>query len=286
MDGDGRDGMGRGGTTRWRRGRDASRARVGLGAALLAVGLVVGGAAAQGQTASDAAAADMQTDRPGFNAPAAVLDAGVLQVELGWAMARQRDGGTSSTGPQPLLRVGVGHRLELQLGTNGLEAGCLADCRWRASDLALGARYALPAEPLGLALAVTGSLSLPTGDGVVTSHHADPSITIHVDRSLGPRLELSYNYLVVRPHEDAPRAAMRYGHGVSVGTAAGRWGPYLGLARRAARVDGRVPWLVQVGTTVRLARDVQADVTVDRGIVRAEPTWGVAAGLVLRRRPR
>ena len=66
----------------------------------------------------------------------------------------------------------------------------------------------------------------------------------------------------------------------------GRWTPFVGLAWRPEHVDGRVPCLAQVGTGVRVARDVQVDVSVGRGLNAAEASWGISAGLALRRRPR
>ena len=71
--------------------------------ALLAAG---GTARAQAPTSPDDGA-EMPTDRPGFNAPASVVGAGVVQLELGWATARSRDRTYASTVPPALLRVGA-----------------------------------------------------------------------------------------------------------------------------------------------------------------------------------
>jgi hypothetical protein len=62
--------------------------------------------------------------------------------------------------------------------------------------------------------------------------------------------------------------------------------PYVGVGWRPQQVAGRVPCLAQLGTAVRVARDVQVDVTVDHGLNTVEPSWGVSAGVVLRHRPR
>lgn len=229
---------------------------------------------------------ELSTDRPGFNAPATVVGAGVVQLELGWALHRDRDGSTASDGPEPLLRVGLGHRLELQVASAGFEAGCGIDCRWLPGDMLLGARWALPGQPLGASLAVTGSLALPTGHGEVTSHHVEPSAILHVDRDLGAGVGLSYNLVATRTYDVGPDAAYRVGHGLSFSRGVAAWLPYVAIARRPTRVDRDVPWLAQFGTAYLITDDVQVDVTIDRGLTAVEPRWGVAAGLAIRRRPR
>ena len=228
----------------------------------------------------------LSTDRPGFNAPATVVGAGVLQLELGWALHRAVDRSTHSDGPEPLLRVGLGHRLELQVSSAGFEAACAVACRWRPGDMRLGTRWVLPGTPLGASVAVTGALALPTGHGDVTSHHVEPSLTMHVDRDLPAGLGLSYNLVTVRTYDAGPSPAYRVGHGLSLGYGLGTWAPFVATARRPTRVDGDVPWLAQVGVAHGLTDDVQVDVTLERGLTAAEPRWGVAAGVAIRRRPR
>lgn len=228
----------------------------------------------------------LSTDRPGFNAPATVVGAGVVQLELGWALHRDRDGSSASDGPEPLLRVGLGHRLELQVASAGFEAGCAIDCRWLPGDMAIGTRWALPGQPFGASLAVTGSLALPTGHGDVTSHHVEPSAVLHLDRDLGAGVGVSYNLVATRTYDVGPGAAYRVGHGLSFSRGVGPWSPYVAIARRATRVDDGVPWLMQLGTAYLITDDLQVDVTIDRGLTGVEPRWGVAAGLAIRRRPR
>ena len=106
---------------------------------------------------------EMPTDRPGFNAPASVVGAGVVQLELGWSTARLRDRTYASAGPQPLLRVGVARYVELQVASLGLAAACVIDCDWHGADVSASVRVVLPVEPLGFTLAATPGVSLPTG---------------------------------------------------------------------------------------------------------------------------
>ena len=249
--------------------------------------LITGGGAARAQAPAPDDGTEMTTDRPGFNAPAAVVGAGAVQLELGWSTARLRDRTYASSLPQPLLRVGVSRLVELKIASAGLAAACVLDCAWHGADVSVGARVVLPVEPLGFTIAATGGVSVPTGNIEVSSDHVDPLGAVHVDRAIGEALELSYNYQVTRIRDDDPdRAFVRHGHGLALGGSAGRWTPYVGLAWRPQHVDGRAPCLMQAGTGVRIARDVQVDVTVDHGLNSVEPSWGISAGVVLRRRPR
>ncbi|AMY07965.1 hypothetical protein LuPra_01152 [Luteitalea pratensis] len=245
-----------------------------------------GAARAQAPTSPDDGI-EMPADRPGFNAPASVVGAGVVQLELGWSTSRSRDRTYASAGPQPLFRVGVATHVELQLASVGLAAACVLDCDWHGADVSASVRVVLPVEPLGFTLAATPGVSLPTGAFEVSSEHVDPLVIIQADHGLGAYLELSYNYLVTRIRDDDPdRAVVRQGHGFSLGATLGRWSPFVGLAWRPERVDGRAPCLAQVGTGVRVARDVQLDVSLDRGLNRVEESWGISAGVALRHRPR
>lgn len=256
-------------------------------ALVMILALLAAGGDARAQPPAPDDGAEMPTDRPGYNAPAAVVGPGVVQLELGWATVRGRDRSYTTTVPQPLLRIGVWRYLEFQAASAGLTEICTIGCQWRGSDVSLGSRVVLPAEPLGFALAATGSVSLPTGSFEVSSEHVDPFLVLHVDRPFAEVLEFSYNYQVTRIRDDDPdRAVVRQGHGLSLGATAGRWTPYVGVAWRPAHVEGRVPSLAQAGTGVRVSRDAQLDVTVSMGMNSAESRWGVSAGVALRHRPR
>lgn len=258
-----------------------------LACAMAIVFLTGDGTARAQPPASPDDGTEMTTDRPGFNAPAAVVGAGVVQLELGWSTAHLRDRTYASTLPQPLLRVGVSRLIELKVASAGLAAACVLDCQWHGADVSVGGRVVLPIEPLGFAIAASGGVSLPTGNFEVSSDHVDPQGVLHVDHALGGSLELSYNYQVTRILDDDPdRAFTRHGHGLALGGSAGRWTPYVGLAWRPQHVGGRVPCLAQAGTGVRVARDVQVDITLDHGLNTVEPSWGVSAGVSVRHRPR
>ena len=261
---------------RWRR-----VISVRLAPIVIACVLAVSGASAQEPPSSPAP--DIASDRPGFNAPAAVVPTGTWHLELG--LAHSGGDRSHSDAPEPLLRVGVHRRVEVQVGGLGLETWCTTRCAWVASDLTLGARHVLAAELFDITLAVTAGVLLPTGHHAVTAGHAEPTTIVHADRDLGAGLALSYNYVWTREHDEDDRGHGRHGHGVSIERESGAWTPYIGVARRPTREDEGVPWVGQVGTTWRLGADVQLDVTMDVGLTRAEPAWGVAAGLVVRRRP-
>ena len=158
------------------RSRRATRmcGRASLTVAIVAAVLALAATGHAQSTATPDAVPEMTADRPGFNAPAAVVGKGVVQLELGWSTARLGDRLYASSAPQPLLRVGVSRYVELQVGSDGIAAACLLDCTWQGTDVSVGARVVLPVEPLGFALAVSGGASLPTGSFDVSSEHVDP----------------------------------------------------------------------------------------------------------------
>lgn len=114
---------------------DFSRYRRRIGAALLLAGF-----------ATSAAALDNPGyDRPGLGFTPAVLGAGNITLEQGLPDGSRSDGSTLYTADS-LLRLGIGHALELQLGSsyNRLDTnGAISDGR---GDTVLGMKFALPAS--------------------------------------------------------------------------------------------------------------------------------------------
>nr|MBA2354549.1 hypothetical protein [Acidobacteriota bacterium] len=105
--------------------------RVGLAADCLALMLmlvprpvsaqpVVAGATPGKSSSDESPDGELSSDRPGVNAPAAVVGAGVVQIELGWSAAWDDEDGRTSEAPQPLLRYGLHRAIELQFSSDGL----------------------------------------------------------------------------------------------------------------------------------------------------------------------
>lgn len=132
---------------------DFSRYRRCIGAALLLAGL------APGASALD----NPGYDRPGLGFTPAVLAAGDVTLEQGlpdWS----RDGGSAQYTADGLLRLGIGHALELQLGSsyNRLDEGSAA--AYGRGDSTLGVKFALPAHG-NFSWGLLGSVEFTDGAG-------------------------------------------------------------------------------------------------------------------------
>ena len=106
-------------------------------------------------------------DRPGLGFTPAVLDAGAITLEQGlpdWSLSRDGGGSSAQYTADSLLRLGIGHALELQLGSsyNRLGQGGTID-RGRG-DSTLGVKFALPAHG-DFSWGVLGSVEFTDGAG-------------------------------------------------------------------------------------------------------------------------
>ena len=114
---------------------DFSRYRRCIGAALLLAGF-----------AANAAALDNPGyDRPGLGFTPAVLGAGDITLEQGlpdWS----RDDGSASYTADSLLRLGVGHALELQLGSSYNRLAENGTVNYGRGDSVVGVKFAPPAS--------------------------------------------------------------------------------------------------------------------------------------------
>lgn len=170
--------------------------------ALALSGLVVVLGAAPGFTAQ-AQERDFCAARPGKGAPACILDAGRWQVELGLVdFARQTDSAgrsTTWTAGDMLIRRGVGPATELQLGiaAYGRErtterGGALSQTSDGVGDLSLGFAHSLRnPDGLGLAVAVSGYVSLPVGSPEVTAGVIEGGVVVPISAPLNADWSLS-----------------------------------------------------------------------------------------------
>ncbi len=118
---------------------DFSRYRRGIGAALLLAGFA----------ASAAALDNPGYDRPGLGFTPAVLGAGDVTLEQGlpdWSLSRDDSGSSAQYTADSLLRLGIGHALELQFGSsyNRLSGGGAID--HGRGDSTLAVKFAPPAR--------------------------------------------------------------------------------------------------------------------------------------------
>lgn len=132
----------------------------------------------------------------------AVIAPGSVQIELGWSMARDGEGGTrfeSYQVPGTLLRIGLSKVVELNIGWAGaideeLRLGESTMSVDGVGDAGLGAKlYLREARGRTPEMALFVGTSVPVGDAPFSSDRFDPSLLLLVSHGLGERVGLEYN---------------------------------------------------------------------------------------------
>jgi hypothetical protein len=235
----------------------------------------------------------LSADRPGLGDSSDVVGRGVWQVESGFSLEADRDGGGSATArelttPLLLMRVGVSERIDLRLGVEGLVADSsgLSGSEWQSgrSDVELGMRWLVAdQEQLGVDLTMMPLLSLPAGSEGSTSHGYDPTLKLAWNRNLPQRFSLSGNVHVASLTGPGGRFVQ---HAVSLSAGrelSARWASYAELFTASAlERDGGRAWIGDAGVTHALGSNVQIDVSAGLGLNDAAPDWFISAGLVFR----
>jgi len=134
-------------------------------------------------TAADPWQDTISPDRPGAATPPSVLGRGTFQIETSIESASARAGGvpTVTTVDFPtLLRLGVGHALELRLESNTLshQASGVPGSPTGFADLSLEAKWSLIRDSRGLtpAFALLPAVSIPTGSSDFSAGQAQPGL--------------------------------------------------------------------------------------------------------------
>lgn len=227
------------------------------------------------------------TDRPDFTESSEVVGHLVVQLESGTTFERTHTALHQITLPQMLLRVGVGSRVELRLGADGLVSQSLGPSGQRArstgrSDVEIGAKIKfLDATRGGLDMAVLPFLSLPTAsDGFGTTAY-DPGVTLAAARELPRGFGLSGNFNLASITEETGRT-MAYEASVSVGhDLGGGFGAY--GETYGTLTDGGCACTVNGGITAAAGPNGQFDLAVGRGVSGDAPDWFVGFGFTVRR---
>jgi hypothetical protein len=234
----------------------------------------------------------LSADRPGLGDSSDVVGRGVWQIETGFSLEGDRDGGPSTaqefTTPLLLVRVGVAERIDVRLGVEGLVADSsgVAGSDWQSgrSDIELGMRWLVADQKqLGVDLTMMPLLSVPAGSERSTSHGYDPTLKLAWNRDLPRRFSLSGNVHVASLTSSGGRFVQ---HAVSVAAGrelSARWAGYAELFTASAfeRNGGR-GWIGDAGVTHALGSNVQVDVSGGVGLNDAAPDWFFSAGLVFR----
>lgn len=226
-----------------------------------------------------ASAKEMVTDRPDATESSSVVKPGYVQAELGWIFT-DRGGGTNTEFPQTLIRVGVVHRVELRLGWSGYTASDAAD---GAGDGELGVKVYL-AEEQGLfpETALLAALSIPWGDGEISSHAVDPSFRFAFSHTLSERFSLGYNLGAEWTTEnDSTLSSFVYTTALGIGLT-DSWGAFIELFGDVGLSAPTTAHSFDGGITYLLRENLQLDVMVGVGLSEDAEDWFAGTGVSYR----
>ena len=145
---------------------------------------------------------ELVTDRPDQTESSAVVPPGYVQVETGWSLSRNQEGGIRTNThafPGTLFRIGALDRMELRLAYGGAlweqtrEAGQSSNLSG-SGDMGIGAKLYFWEEQDWLPeTALLVGVSLPVGKEQFSSGRADPSFRFNLSHTLSDRLSFGYN---------------------------------------------------------------------------------------------
>jgi len=250
------------------------------------------GVGAQSTEEADPTPGPIVTDRPTDSASPTLVPGHTFQLELGYKLSRLDKGSTHSytrVFPDLLARYGVHRKVEARLVAAGwsFESGD-GPGNDGFSDISVGTKIALAAErgrrPQSSLLV---DVSLPVGQGDVTSDYVIPKVLYLGSNTLSDRLSLTYNVgpsLVTMDSDGGSDTSVDLNYAIALSRSVR--GPfslfgelYGGFALGSDRLDRHS---LQLGTTILLSPRFQIDVRAGAGLVRNEPDWLVGAGLAFR----
>jgi hypothetical protein len=228
------------------------------------------------------------TDRPDFTESTDVVARGALQFESGLTFRLDDVPGVRARGmtvPSALLRLGLGRRLELRLGGDGVLSDVVQRVRTSGySDLEVSAKLNLfDQRRIGVSLAVLPLVSFPTGTNGFTSGGVDPTIKLAWARTMAAGFDLSGN-VNLSSISDAPGRFRQ--HAVSASLGHDLFGGYASFMElygfsRMSREEG-YGVLVDGGISHPVGQNMQWDLEGGRGLRSATPHWSIGVGFVVR----
>ena len=236
--------------------------------------------------AADEAAAKvlpaMSTDRPDFTEATDVMPRGMAQLEGGLLISRhdKADSTLSAfTGPNLLMRIGLGRGMELRLGTEGLLAEREFDTTHHGlADASIGTKVRLWEEKSWLpAVSAIGAVSLPVGSARFTSGSRDLIGKLCWSKTLPRGWDAGGNFNVGPGTERD--VSVTAGHELASGLRA-----YAEIYR-IAPVDGDEAshTVFNMGVSRTLGQYAMVDVEAGHTISAGTPLWFFGVGFAVRR---
>ena len=228
---------------------------------------------------------ELITDRPDFTESSQVVGMGVFQFEYGMTLDREA-GALHFSGPELLVRTGVGKRFELRLSGDGLLVErALRTRRARGlSDVDFGAKIRLREEGRYLPrFSLIPALTLPTGSRHFSSLGYDPSIKAAYSKDLPAGFSIAGNLnaaALSTPSGRLIQESYSWSAGHSLPCGFGGYWEVFGFTPRDEA--GSNAWIANSGVTHALGANAQVDVRAGRRITAAGPDWFFGFGLAIR----
>lgn len=239
---------------------------------------------------------DLCADRPGLGTPACVVEPGQVQVETAladWTLDRS-PGGRSDTilFGDTLLRIGLGERIEVQLGWTPLgynrERAAGATVRaTRVGDVTLGAKLNLASpDGSGFSVAVQPQVTLPAGRQPIGAGDWSASLVMPVSYDLSDAVQIQASPEInAMVDEDGQGRHLAYGGTVGLGFTLSD-AVDTGLEVQAIRdrdPAGRTT-LVYGGVSLgwHPSKNLQFDLGANRGLNAASDDFELYAGVTKR----
>lgn len=222
-------------------------------------------------------------DRPDFTNGPDVMAAGRFQVESSGAW--QRDASTRLRSTPTLLRLGVGHDLELRLDSDGALRQRNPDASGRG-DLGLGFKWQLQDGDEGKpGLGVLIDVKTPTGSGLFKGHGLRPGLSFLAQWELPSGYSFGAMAGVVTDRNDTDQrytaALLSASLGIPVSEKLHGFAEIAGQQLASARNGGNVI-TAGMGLAWQVSNDAQLDAAVFRGLNHTTPDWAWTVGLSLR----
>lgn len=218
-------------------------------------------------------------DRPDFTNGPEVIAAGRLQLETSGAW--QRDGATRQRATPTLLRLGLGHALELRLESEGLLRQRAPLARGRG-DMSVGLKWKQSdASDDGPALGWLLQLATPTGSGDFKGRGMRPAAALLAAWELPRGYSLGTMAGLVSDRDESGRRYTGAMLSASLGLPLGGFVEAAAQRLAPARHGGNVVTL-GTGLTWQLGSNARLDAAIFRGLSRPAPDWAGTVGVSLR----
>lgn len=221
------------------------------------------------------------TDRPDFTESSTVVQKGRIQFESGVTFLRE-SGSRFTSGPEGLVRIGMGSKLELRVGAPdyaNVEQGGMRQTGF--GDASLGVKLEFPPCGNGVQTAMIAAISLPTGASGFSSNSVDPELAWLASADLAAGGSIAGMAHVAFPKLGNRRVTAFTGtlsYAMDIGS---KLGSFFELAGSSMQGES-TSWLFHLGLTHQPRPSSQWDVHAAFGLNRAAPDFLIGAGYSVR----